>query len=213
MITLTECYRINGESLMNTDTTDNGETGAGGLKGSFGDRGTNVNSLSYGHPYGEKIIEEIKEVLRESETGRKLISVHTHHNIPVQVIKGVGASGFNPQAKIIYLQISGKVKKASPTMVLQVIKGLREADQEMLGFTAPDPAKDIMEYATVMHSKALDAIIYICKVVKELTNSSYYSVLLDEIDKLGHIKVYKAYERDASKEELFKAYADIEERV
>jgi hypothetical protein len=128
------------------------------------------------------------------------------------VIKGNGPSGFNPQSRIIYLQVSGKTDTAQPKTVLDLIKGLREADQELIGFTAPDPAKDLMEYATVMHSKALDAIIHICKVLKELTNSSHFSVLLDELDNLGHSKVYKAYSENASKEELFKAYAGIIER-
>lgn len=189
---------------MNTDTENKG-----GMKSAFGDKGTNVNSLSYSHPYAEKIVEEIKQILRESETGKKLISVHTHHNIPIQVIKGNGASGFNPQARIVYLQVSGKATQSTPAMVLQLIKGLREADQELIGFTAPDPAKDIMEYATVMHSKALDALIYMCRVIKELTNSSHFSVLLDELKNLGHINLYKAYIADASKEDLFKAYAGI----
>ena len=66
-----------------------------------------------------------------------------------------------------------------------------------------------MEYATVMHTKALDAVLYMCRVVKELTNSSSFSVLLDEIKNLGHIKLYQAYEENASEEELFKVYAKI----
>ncbi len=194
------------------DTIDTDKQESGGLKGSFGDRGINVTSMGYGHPHAETIIKEASDILWESKIGRTLLSVHTHHKVPIQIIKGTGASGFNPQSNIIFLQIPNKETKATPDMVIHLIKALREADQEIMGFTAPDPSKDLMEYATVMHSKTLDAIIHVCKVVKELTNSSYYSVLLDSLKKLGHIKVYQAYEKDASKEELFRAYANIEER-
>jgi len=76
-----------------------------------------------------------------------------------------------------------------------------------MGYIAPDPTVDIVEYAAVMHAKALDSIIHVCKVVKELTNSSYYSVLLDSLTKLGHIKLYKAYENNASEQELYDIYA------
>ncbi len=150
-----------------------------------------------------------KDVLRESETGKSLLRMQSHHKIPIHVLKGTGPSGYNPQANIIYLQIPGKVDKSSPKIILDLIKGLREADQELIGLKTPDPRKDIMEYATVMHTKALDAVLYMCRVVKELTNSSSFSVLLDEIKNLGHIKLYQAYEENASEEELFRIYAKI----
>lgn len=191
------------------DTTENTENSGASAKSAFGDRGTNRNAINYGHPYGEQILEAAKEIIRESETGRSLLRMHVHHNIPIHVMKGTGASGYNPQARIIYLQIPGKTDKSTPKIILDLIKGLREADQELIGLVTPDPKKDIMEYATVMHTKALDAVLYMCRVVKELTNSSSFSVLLDEIQNLGHIKLYKAYEQDASEEELFRAYANI----
>ena len=188
---------------MMTDGTDTDNN----LQGAFGDRGTNVNAISYGHPHGDKIIEEAREVIALSETGRTLLKVIDHHRIPIQIIKGMGASGFNPQARVIYLQMGGKVKESNPDIILQLIRGLRQADQELIGFTAPDPTKDLIKYATAMHAKALDSIVYMCRVVKELTDSEYFEILLDEIRKLGHINVYKAFDRDATKEELFDAYS------
>ena len=190
---------------MNTETDNNGSEQ---LQGAFGDRGTSVNAIGYGHPYADKIIEEAKEVLRESDTGKLLIKVHNVHNIPIQVIKGTGDSGYNPDSRIVYLQVSGKSKKAEFKTILQLIKGLREADQDIMGYTVPDPNKDLMAYATAIHGKNLDTMIYICKVVKELTNSSYFSVLLEALADLGYSNFYKAYTDGASKEELFDVYAE-----
>jgi len=188
---------------MNTET----ENGENKLQGAFGDRGTNVNAIAYGHPYAHKIVEDALEIIKESETGAHLTKINTVKNIPIHVIKGMGASGFNPQANVIYLQVSGKTDKAEPNIVLELIKGLREADQQLIGYVAPDPTKDITEYAAVMHAKALDSIVYICKVVKELTNSSYFPVLIDEMKKLGHDSLYKAYVNEASEQELYDVYA------
>ncbi len=188
---------------MNTDT----ENGENKLGSAFGDRGTNVNAIAYGHPHAHKIIEEAIDVIKESETGAHLTKINTVHNIPIHVIKGMGASGFNPQAKVIYLQVSGKTDQASPNIILELVKGLREADQHLIGYIAPDPTKDITEYAATMHAKALDSIIYVCRVLKELTNSSYFSVLIDEMKKLGHHSLYTAYVNEASEQELYDVYA------
>ncbi|MEM8833110.1 MAG: hypothetical protein AAGB32_01090 [Pseudomonadota bacterium] len=178
------------------------------LQGAFGDKGTQVNSIGYGHPHAEDIIKEAKEIIAESSTGKLLIKVHNVHNIPIQVIKGTGDSGFNTDSRIIYLQAPGKTKRAEPKLVLQLIKALREADQDIMGVKAPNPEEDLMAYATVIHGKNLDSIIHICKVVKELTNSSSFSILLEGIADLGYSKFYKAYINDATKDELFDVYAE-----
>ena len=65
-----------------------------------------------------------------------------------------------------------------------------------------------MNYAAVMHAKNLDSIVYMCKVVHELTNSLHFSDLLDELNDLGHSTVYKAYVKEASDLELAEAYAE-----
>lgn len=184
--------------------SDNDQTG--GLGGTFGSK-TKGSQIAYGHPHAEEIINSAKKILKQSETGTLLLKVSDVHKIPINVIKGLGESGFSPQARIVYLQASGKTETADGALTLKLIKALRDADQELIGFTAPDPTKDLMEYAAVMHAKALDSIIYVCKVVKELTNSSVYKDLLDGLAELGHDAVYKAYIKEASKEELFDVYA------
>lgn len=188
---------------MNTDTENSGNK----LQGAFGDRGTNVNAIAYGHPHADKIIEDLEGIIRETETGRLLLKAKTKGNIPVSVMKGAGEAGFSPDSRIIYLQVPGKITKPDNTLIIQYVKALREADQHLMGYIAPDPNKDIMEYATVMHAKNMDAITFVCKFVKELTNSSYFSVLIDAISQLGYKRVYDVYVKDGSQEEIFKAYA------
>ena len=184
--------------------TENEQTGLGGT---FGAK-TTGSQIGYGHPNADAIRESALAVISQTPTGQLLIKACRKGSIPIHIIKGTGQAGFSPQARVVYLQVSGKKEKADVVDILKLVKAMREADQELIGMTAPDPLKDIMRYATVMHAKNLDSIVNTCKVVKELTNSSLFQELLDGLTKLGYGKVYSAYLKDASKEELFDAYAE-----
>lgn len=189
---------------MNTENTPSSQ-----LQSTFEKEGAKTTNIQYRHPRADSIKEELIEIMRESETGQTLINGADYHNIPIHVIRSIGESAYSPDANTVYIA-AGKAEKATPKQVLELTGALREAEQELLGMSAPDPTKDIMHYATIMHAKKLDAIVYMCKLVRdmELTNSSYFSVLLDEIKNLGHIKIYRAYVNEADSQKLFDAYAD-----
>lgn len=191
-----------------SDTVDTDNQDAGGLKGSFGDRGLNMNAMGYGHPHADKIIQQAKEVLTECESGQLLFKVIQKTNVPIQILKGSGPSGFSPDMKSITIQTSGKTTELNGDILINIIRGLREAGQEFGGYKTPDPAKDIVKYAEFIHGRNLDSLTFVCKTVKELTNSSYFSVLLDSLTKLGFNKMYKAYIDGASQEELYMEYAE-----
>lgn len=184
--------------------TENEQSGPGGM---FGAK-TKGSQISYGHPFAKEILQGARETIAESDTGRMLLKSCEMGRIPINVIKGLGEPGFSPESRIIFLQAGGKVSKAEPRTILQLIKALREADQDLLGHKAPDPAKDIMHYATVMHGKNMDAIVYVCKFVKDMVNTSLFPNFVDALDDLGYKKVYQVYADNGSKEEIYKAYAN-----
>ncbi len=178
------------------------------LKGAFGDKGTQANAITYGHPHGEQIMTEAMAVIRESEAGRLLLKLLDYKRVPVHIIRGTGESGFSPELMTIYLQVPGKISHATPQFIIYLIKALNEAAQELAGFHAPDPSKDIMAYASFIHGRNIDSISEVCKVVKELTNSSVYADLLDSLAELGLNRVYKAYIDGATRDELYTEYAN-----
>ncbi len=177
------------------------------LKGAFGDKGTQTNAISYGHAHADAIISGAREMLLQTPTGKILVKVMDHHRIPVHILKGNGESGFSADLKTIYLQVPAKTAAATPDIAIQLVKSLREADLEYSGNRAPDPMKDVLEYAAFIHARNLDTIRHACMVTKELTNSSIYSDFLDSLAKLGLNGVYKAYLAGASDEELYMEYA------
>jgi len=177
-----------------------------GLGGTFGSK-TKGSQISYGHPHSKTLIDTAYEVIKESERGRKLLKLLDFKKVPVQVIKGTGQSGFSPELMTIYMQASGNLTSANGVFIISLIKSLNEAAQELGGLKAPDPSKDIMAYAGFIHGRNLDSITEVCRVIKELTNSSYYTVLLDSLTELGLNGVYKAHIEGKSREELYKQYA------
>lgn len=178
-----------------------------GLGGAFGAK-TKGSQISYGHPHSQEIIAGAKKILKQCDTGKILLKVAEVHKVPIHVIKGQGSSGYNSDAKVIYIQASARAENATAELVINTIIGLRGADQEFMGFTAPDPRKDLMEYATVIHAKNLDNLVHVCKVIKELTNTSHYQDLLDGMARLGYGKFYQAYLSNVPREELYDVYAE-----
>jgi len=183
--------------------TENEQTGLGGVFGSKMRGG-----MSYGHPFSNEILSSARKVLSECETGKLLIKSCELGRIPINVIKGLGEPGFSVESRIIYIQAPGKTKNADAKLILQLVKAMREADQDLLGVKAPDPSKDIMHYATVMHGKNMDAIVHVCKFVKEMVNNVLFPDFLDALGELGYKNVYSVYSNNGSKDELFKAYAN-----
>ncbi|MEM9468806.1 MAG: hypothetical protein AAF988_01445 [Pseudomonadota bacterium] len=72
---------------MNDITENTEETGGASAKSAFGDRGTNVNSVHYGHPYAEQIIARAEEIIAESPSGLLLLQGKNKGNVPVSVMK------------------------------------------------------------------------------------------------------------------------------
>lgn len=182
------------------------ETTSSGLGGAFGSK-TKGAQISYGHPYAKELLASACEVIRESETGRSLLKLVELKKVPVHVIKGTGQSGFSPELMTIYMQANGNLSRANGAFILGFIKALNEAAQELAGFKTPDPRKDIMAYASFIHGRNLDSITEVCRVVKELTNSSHFQDLLDSMTEIGLNGVYKAYIDGKSREVLYEQYA------
>lgn len=189
---------------MNTET-DNNE--AKKLQGAFGNKGSSLTSISYGHPYAEGIIDRAKELLAESEAGRALIRAQELKKVPIHVLKGNGDSGYNPQSKVIYVPVSGKKDTLDAKTFILFVKAFRALEQEYMGLETPDPSMEVMKYAGRLHAKNVDSIIYACKVVSEMTNSTIFQNLLDAIESFGYIKLYRGYENKADFDELYDIYS------
>lgn len=177
-----------------------------GMKGAFGSK-SEKNNINYDHPYAETILAEVKKVMRLCFMGSHLVDVSEEFNIPVKILKAKMVTGFIPDTGTVFVSAPPNLDKYSPRVLLDMCKGLREAEQHLLGFRAPSANESVLDHAAIIHAKNLDAISQTCRVVHELKNTDFYSVLLDELKKLGHSMVYKAYVDGQSDEDLIRDYA------
>ncbi len=190
---------------MNIETEQNTGSSA---KDAFGSKGTKLNSISFSHPYAKDIIDRAKELMRESETGSILVSVQEQQGIPIHVLKGDGESGYNALSKVIYVPVSGKKDKLDGRAFILFVKAFRALDQEFAGLETPDPSMEVIKYAGRLHAKNVDSIFHACKVVSEMQSSKVFSNLLDAMNSFGYSDLYRAYEKNVSKEDFYKIYSE-----
>lgn len=176
------------------------------LQGAFGDRGSK-STISYEHPNSEELKKKAREMMKPSLTGLSLWKVSEMYNVPLKILKGKGNPTYMPEENVVLAYVPAPASQVTAKLILDLCQGFRLAEQHLLGFTAPSKDDDVFTYASVMHAKTIDSITFMCKTVEELKGTDYYSILLDEVKKLGHGMVYKAYVENASKEEMADAYA------
>lgn len=176
------------------------------LQGAFGEKSEKKNYIDYSHPMAKEFEKELISKLSRIKTGYTLLAVPEDYKYSIRILKGKAEPGTSSEHKIVYIHIPIKQTEVLPKQILDLTKALRLAEQDIMGFTTPDPSKDLFEYASVVHAKNLDAIVYMCKLVKDLEGTDKYSVFLDTLEKMGHSAVYKTYVSDFTDESLNDAY-------
>ncbi len=178
-----------------------------GLQGAFGEKGTKASAMNYEHPNSDELKKKAREMMKPSLTGLSLWKVSELYNVPLKILKGKGNATYVAEENVVLVYVPTQATQVTPKLILDLCQGFRLAEQHLLGFTTPKKEDDVFTYASIMHAKTIDAITFMCKTVEELKDTDYYSILLDEVKKLGHGMVYKAYVEDASSEDMAKAYA------
>lgn len=176
------------------------------LGSAFGDKGSKPSHVDYSHPMADDFLAEIKRQMKKIRTGFGLLAVPDAYGYKIRILKGKADPGVSSEHKIIYIHVPIKQNEVLPKQILDLTKAIRLAEQDVMGFTLPDPSKDIFEYASVVHAKNLDSIVYMCRLVKDLEKTDLYSIYIDTLEKMGHIQVYKAYSSNGDKENLNDAY-------
>ena len=95
---------------------------------------------------------------------------------------------------------------------MDLAQAIREADQILLGFAAPDEDKKSEEYALSYYSCQVDQIIHMFKIAEELQKSLGSTIFLDKIDDYGYGDLYKLYKEDVSNEEIVDLYLSYREQ-
>lgn len=161
------------------------------------------------HPCREQLLTSVRSHLKKSEVGRLFDNLCASGMLD---LKFFAAHEFS----VVYDSIGVSVVTSAPHIqrflsernILDIVKKIRFADQHLLGFTTPPVEGDLLEYATVVHSKALDSIIYSLKFVDTYEDETGRRRLIDALD-TTELKLFEAIRRSAKPAELFDIYAGI----
>jgi len=179
---------------------------SGNLQDTFEENSERYTDIEYRHPQAEHIEKEIRSLLSEIETGKHLLQHAKNHNLEIYLIRHKEIRGHSPEGKIICLSIPEEKSEIEPRMVLELVAGLREAEQTHLGYTSPRAGMDPLEFAALSHAKNLDIVVHMCRVAFELHKHLNTQDYVDVLEKLGHGGIYDAYVRDFSSDKIVDTY-------
>ena len=114
-------------------------------------------------------------------------------------------STFEPTALAIFVLALDSESQITHGLALKCVRSMRYADQQLMGFSTPDFRVGAQEYATMMHGKALDALMYMCKFIKETSEESVKQKYIECLSK-SEKNLFEAYVDGASNEQLFDIY-------
>ncbi len=164
------------------------------------------------HPHGADLLAEIKEILRECESGKRLVEMASYQNIEISVISGRQGQKNTVSAHAVYLAIPARMKKPQPSHVLETAGAIREAEQELLGYKMPPKDADPVDIAAVVHAKYLDIIVNMCIIASELDEKSGEGVYAQALETLGHGDIYETFLASRGNEDdLLDTYFEFEE--
>jgi len=177
----------------------------------FGSSGAAPTAGSYGHPLNEAIIKESISLLSQIPEGRRLLALAKDRNYKLSVISGREPDFRYVTEDTAYI-ICPLNTKAVDLDVMALIYGLAiyELEQPSIGImrAAYDPSQK-----HILFSQLLDITLKMCHIIGEFEDVNNSTKLVDYIDKLGHIKLYRGYRLGKSKEELTNIYSVIIKEV
>jgi len=152
-------------------------------------------------------IEKIQLLLSLSPIGRLLTKSIDKGGVRVILFEGGGLDyGFDSVHKVLWICGPFSLIDEIPHSVALVsLHAYREIDQYLIGLSV-DPSKSGFEKAVVLHTKALDCAVYVCKHLNNIpsTTASEYMSFLNE----KACQLVAAVRDGRTNEELFDIYAE-----
>ncbi|HCK33193.1 MAG: hypothetical protein CMH32_02685 [Micavibrio sp.] len=139
----------------------------------------------YDHPRGEDILQGAKRILGYSATGQELLTYIDEKDLTIKVLKDDKDSAYISAAKLAVLTCPASQNKAYPSTVLDLIRIIREAQQEELGYPRPSPHLPDDEYLEKIHEKQEDIFVKQFKVAYDLWKNMDIVDLLNQMKKDG----------------------------
>lgn len=171
----------------------------------FGSSGAAPAVSSYGHPLSEAILKESTDLLKLIPEGRRLLALAKERNYKIEVISGREPDFRYVSENTTYL-ICPLTTKAVDLDVMALIHGLAIYELEQPSIGIPRAAFDPSQ-KHILFNQLLDITIKMCHIIGEFEDVNKSTKLVDYVEKLGHIELYRGYRSGKSKEDLTNIYS------
>jgi hypothetical protein len=151
-----------------------------------GELANKLSDAGYEHPQSAAIIEGAKRIMGYSAVGQELLNFAEQKELKIKVLTDNKQSGYIPSADIAVVTCPASQKKVYPETVLNLIRVIREAQQEDMGYSRPSPKLSEEEYVKKDMEKQEDIHVIQFHVAYELWKNMDIEDLLNEIRKGGN---------------------------
>lgn len=153
----------------------------------------------------DKYRRELEAALSESTTGARLLRFAAQQQLAIHVIPAMGASGYIPENRAVYIALPNGLSTARPIDVLELGAYIRQAELQFSGAKNPDNSMSSEEFLISFDSKIIDSIAIMCKIASELSEKGK-TEFVDALKDTGHSELYEAYIRHGQGQELVDTY-------
>lgn len=164
--------------------------------------GRNSAKSSFRHEREDHIIDQLRFVMKHSDTAQALLDFADNHNIQIHVLKNKEDFGFIPEGQIVYIAATPNERIGTPEMLINLIGALREAQQEQFPETRR-PTLDMGEERYVQHyvDKKADIHWHQCQAIEEIEKSLGFTEIVDSFRAMGYSEILEAYKKDKESSE------------
>jgi len=153
-------------------------------------------------------LNKLFEIAKSRETGFSLVYMAEHSGLDISEVSGIGyfwhlslplreLTLFTPQGRGINLRIA----------LFDFAYYLRSFEQSLLKLDLPDPAIDMLEYASVAYAKSFDAAIFAIRTFLEFDDDQEnFPALREEIKRRNLLKTMQGYIEGLDWQQLFEIY-------
>lgn len=184
----------------------------GALQTAFGAQELKARDRFYDVDSGANLVDQMKEKLSVSETGDRLLKMADHYGVEIRLIKSTKLQSSVHGTKEIFLSAEAGQTEVELSQLLELGSALRELEQNIVGYGMPSAHEDPFEKATLIHTKYLDKIVYMCKIGHELIHI-YGDQITSLMDQFGITDIYEGYVNNLDHEAMGEVYRQAQEEV
>ncbi len=171
------------------------------LHETFGQIGISKASDDFSHPQSEAILKGAREILHQIPTGARLLEFANNHSVPVKVISAREFDFSVINANQVVLYALPQIPKDFHILAMALGCGIRQVEHKFIGWQGDGTPPKTPQESAIFLSKNIDNIMTMCKIADEYSVEGY-SKLIDVVEQLGYVDIYKAYKSGKGFEEI-----------